>query len=239
MVKKDGYNDQTATTHFIASDSFATVMSWNSEKIDAAQAPKTWADFWDLNKFPGGRSAYNFPAPSIEMALLADGVPFDKLYPLDLDRAFKKLNEIKKEFKTWWTSGAQVPDLLTNGTAAISTAYDGTLAEQKRKGTPVDFTYESAFRSYLGWVIPKGSENKDLAMKFIAFATSEEVQKDYGKNADYAPANQNAIAKLSEADKKRLGVTPELQKIQYEADDNYWIDNFDKVQERFQQWLLE
>ncbi|NOU74457.1 extracellular solute-binding protein [Paenibacillus sp. LMG 31458] len=239
IIKKDGYDDQTATANYIASESFATVMSWNSKKIDAAHAPKTWADFWDLKKFPGGRSAYRFPAPSMEMALIADGVPADKLYPLDVERALKKLNEIKKEMKTWWTSGAQVPDLLTNGTAVLSTAYDGTLAEQKRKGAPVDFTYENAFRSYEGWVIPKGTKNKDLAMKFIAFATSEEVQLEYGKNSDYAPANQKAIAKLSEADKKRLGVTPELQKIQFGAGDDYWIENFDKVQERFEQWLLE
>ena len=239
MISKDGYNDQTATANFIASDSFATVLSWNSEKIDAANAPKTWADFWDLKKFPGGRSAYKFPAPTLEMALLADGVTLDKLYPLDVDRAFKKLDEIKSDFKTWWTSGAQVPELLTNGTAAIATGYDGALTDQKRKGTPIEFTYENAFRSYLGWVIPKGTKNKELAMKFIAFATSLDVQVDYGKNADYAPANQMAIDKLSDADKKRLGVTPELQKQQIAADDSYWIANFDKVQVRFEQWLLE
>lgn len=239
VISKDGFNDQTATANYIASDSFATVISWNSSKIDAANAPKTWADFWDTKKYPGGRSAYNFVAGSLEMALLADGVTKDKLYPLDVDRAFKKLDEIKKEFKTWWTSGAQVPDLLTNGTAALATAYDGTLAAQKKKGTPVEFTYENALRSYLGWVIPKGTKNKDLAMKFIAFSTSEEVQLEYGKNADYAPSNQKAIDKLSDADKKRLGVTPELQAIQVANDDTYWIENFDKLNERFGQWMLE
>ncbi|WP_340009170.1 ABC transporter substrate-binding protein [Paenibacillus sp. FSL K6-0276] len=239
VINKEGYNDQTATANFIASDSFATVISWNPTKIDAANAPKTWADFWDTSKYPGGRSAYKFPAPTIEMALLADGVTKDKLYPLDVDRAFKKLDGIKKEFKTWWTSGAQVPELLTNGTATLSTAYDGTLTAQKKKGTPVEFTYENAFRSYLGWVIPKGTKNKDLAMKFIAFSTSQDVQLEYGKNADYAPANQKAIDKLSDADKQRLGVTPELQEMQIAADDSYWIENFDKLNERFGQWLLE
>ncbi|MED4585773.1 ABC transporter substrate-binding protein [Brevibacillus choshinensis] len=239
IVKKDGYNEQSASEHFIASESFATVISWNTTKIDAAHAPKTWADFWDVNKYPGGRSAYKFPAPILEMALLADGVPADKLYPLDLDRAFKKLNEIKKNFKTWWTNGAQVPDLLVNGTATISTAYDGTIALQKQKGTPVDFTYENAIRSYEGWVIPKGTKNKDLAMKFIAFATSPEVQAEFGKTARYAPANQKAIDMLSEQDMQRLGVTPELQKQQIMADDSYWIKNFDQVQLRFEQWLLE
>ncbi|MGZ9583136.1 ABC transporter substrate-binding protein [Paenibacillus marinisediminis] len=239
VVKKDGYTDQTATEFFIASESFATVMSWNSEKIDSSKAPKTWADFWDLNKYPGGRSAYRFPAPILEMALIADGVSIDKLYPLDVDRAFKKLDEIKSSFKTWWTSGVQVPELLMNGTAALSTSYDGTLAEQKRNGTPVDYTYESAFRNYEGWVIPKGTKNKDLAMKFIAFATSEEVQTDFGKKADYAPANQKAVDKLSEDDQKRLGVTPELQKIQFVTSDDYWLENFEALQERYEQWLLK
>ena len=36
---------------------------------------------------------------------MADGVAPDKLYPLDVDRAFKKLEEIKPNITVWWTSG--------------------------------------------------------------------------------------------------------------------------------------
>ena len=61
----------------------------------AARQPKSWADWWDVKKFPGARSMRNHPTDNLEFALIADGVPKDKVYPIDFDRAFKKLDQIK------------------------------------------------------------------------------------------------------------------------------------------------
>ena len=77
--------------------------------------PKNWADFWDVQKFPGNRSLYNHPIRAVTYALLADGVPKDKLFPLDLDRGFKKLSEIRPHIKVWWTQGNQSQQLLRDG----------------------------------------------------------------------------------------------------------------------------
>jgi putative spermidine/putrescine transport system substrate-binding protein len=53
------------------------------------ERPKSWADFWDVKKFPGPR-ALGAPIAAgayatMEIALLADGVPLDKIYPIDVD----------------------------------------------------------------------------------------------------------------------------------------------------------
>jgi len=50
-----------------------------------------WSQFWDTKTIPGSRILQNSPM-SLVIALLADGVPRDKVYPLDLDRAFRKLD---------------------------------------------------------------------------------------------------------------------------------------------------
>ena len=67
--------------------------------MDFAQgkAPLTWPDFWDAKKFPGPRGYYNAPTYSLEFALIADGVPKDKLYPIDVPRALKSLDRVKPD----------------------------------------------------------------------------------------------------------------------------------------------
>ena len=85
--------------------------------MPCAECPKTWADLFDAEKFPGKRTFYKWSAPGvIEAALLADGVAPDKLYPLDLDRAFKKLDTIKDDI-IWWIGGAQSQQLLASAEA--------------------------------------------------------------------------------------------------------------------------
>src|SRR5205823_2462578 len=74
--------------------------------------PKSWADWWDVKKFPGARSMRDHPVDNLEFALIADGVAMDKLYPLDVDRAFKKLDQIKPHVNVWWSTGQQPAQLL-------------------------------------------------------------------------------------------------------------------------------
>ena len=43
------------TDYCVGSDVFATVMSWNTDKYGepgSPNAPKSWADFWDVKNFP-------------------------------------------------------------------------------------------------------------------------------------------------------------------------------------------
>ena len=80
-------------------------------------------------------------APDAETLLLADGVPADKLYPLDLDRAFKKLDEIKPHITVWWTSGAQSAQLLNDGEVDMVMAWNGRVSALTKEGAKVAFTY--------------------------------------------------------------------------------------------------
>ena len=62
-------------------------------RLDAV--PASWADFWDVKRFSGPRGLRNNPRGTLEIALLADGISAEKLYPLNLDRAFAKLDELR------------------------------------------------------------------------------------------------------------------------------------------------
>jgi len=96
-------------------DVYATVMAYRNEQFKEGSAPSSWADFWNVEKFPGRRSLRKNPIDTLEQALLADGVPLDKLYPLDVDRAYKSLEKIKPHIDVWWTGGAQSSQLIQSG----------------------------------------------------------------------------------------------------------------------------
>ena len=87
-----------------------------------------------MKNFSGKRTFYKWSAPGVlEIALLADGVAPDKLYPLDLDRAFRKLDTIKSEI-VWWSGGAQSQQLLASGEASVGQFWNGRVfAVQKEQ----------------------------------------------------------------------------------------------------------
>ena len=84
----------------ITSYSLGTNLVYRKDKFPNG-GPQSWADFWDVKKFPGSRCFYDRSFSCLAFALLADGVPADKLYPMDVDRAFRKMSEIKPHIKVW------------------------------------------------------------------------------------------------------------------------------------------
>src|SRR5580704_6265028 len=102
------------TPYSVAYEFYSSVLAYSQTRYPAGATPDSWADFWDVKKFPGRRALRNHPLATLEAALMADGVAPDQLYPLDVDRAFKKLEEIKPYITVWWTSGAQSAQLLND-----------------------------------------------------------------------------------------------------------------------------
>ncbi|HEY8013078.1 MAG TPA: extracellular solute-binding protein, partial [Dongiaceae bacterium] len=88
---------------------YATVIAYDKDKLP--NGPTKIADLFDLKKFPGKRALQKDPFVNLEWALIADGVAIKDVYkvlgtPEGIDRAFKKLDTIKKDV-IWWEAGAQ------------------------------------------------------------------------------------------------------------------------------------
>ena len=112
----------------VAYEFYSSVLAYRQKTFPEGHAPNSWADFWDVKKFPGRRALRNHPIATLEAALMADGVAPDKLYPLDVGRAFKKLEEIKPSITVWWTSGAQSAQLLNDGEVDMEMAWNGRVS---------------------------------------------------------------------------------------------------------------
>ncbi len=113
-----------------ASILFSTMYACDKTKFPDG-GPKTIADFFDVQKFPGKRGMRTGAKANLEMALMADGVPADKGYETlgtdaRVEEAFKMMDKIKAD-TIWWEAGAQPPQLLADGEVAMTTTYNGRI----------------------------------------------------------------------------------------------------------------
>ena len=85
---------------------FLFVMAWDKRQIPDDRAPQGPAEFWDTNRYKGKRSLYAgiSGGGTLEMALLADGVPLNQLYPLDFERALRSLERLGRGNIIWHNS---------------------------------------------------------------------------------------------------------------------------------------
>ena len=225
-------------THVVGAEVYDSVIAFNSEKYKDGSAPKDWSEFFDRDKFPGKRAMWQYPVTVLEAALMADGVPMDKLYPLDLDRAFAKLNTIK-DLIVWWTKGAQPSQMLSTGEADLALAWSGRILTAQDEGSPVSLSYNQGMRIAAGWVVPKGAPNKENAMKFINFISSAKQQAAFSSQIPYGSTNPDAVKLLSQEQIERIGQSAEQVKHEFYIDNSYWAEHLNEVVDRFNAWLLE
>ena len=106
--------------------------------------PQNWADFWDVKRFPGPRCLFDRSFTCLAFALLADGVPIDKLYPMDVDRAFRKMNEIKPHIKVWWREGAQSQQLIRDGEVVMIGMWSARAIDLIEDKVPLEIVWNGA-----------------------------------------------------------------------------------------------
>ena len=173
----------------IATSTGATVMAWSTTAFPDG-GPQSWADFWDVKRFPGPRGLYKYFYYNYEAALLAAGVKPEEVYPLTAEKAEKalaKIKEIKPHVTVWWGAGAQPPQLLSSGELALSSAWSGRVLAASKEGAPVGFTFKDGIAWANWFVIPKGSPHVDLAHELINFSLAPEQQAKLLELKTYGP----------------------------------------------------
>jgi putative spermidine/putrescine transport system substrate-binding protein len=231
-VSKKGLDSRFSGTHHVGSFYYSFVLGFNKDVIKGQ--PANWSSLFDVKTFPGKRTLYKWSAPGVlELALLADGVPADKLYPLDLDRAFKKLDTIKSQI-VWWTGGAQSQQLLASGEAPIGMFWNGRVHAIQSTGVNVGISWDQNLTAADVLVVPKGSRNKAAAMKFLAYATSPKAQAGMAAETAYAPINTGAKELMPAAAVKQL--PDQFTRSQINLNMAYWAENRDAIGKRWYAW---
>ncbi|MCC6469896.1 MAG: polyamine ABC transporter substrate-binding protein [Alphaproteobacteria bacterium] len=236
VVQKDKLFPDAVFANGIAYCALGTNLCYRKDKFPNG-GPKSWADFWDVKKFPGNRSLYNNAPRSVLYALLADGVPHDKVYPLDVDRAFKKLDQIKPHIKVWWTQGNQSQQLIRDGEIDMMAIWNARASELAEQGVPVELVWNGAHVGITMWGVAKGAPNRKLAWEFIQFAVQAKPQAEFCNRLFYGPTNPKAYEFVKPEIAKQMPTWPENAKQTIVANVEWEAANSASLQERFTQWL--
>ncbi|PJR12867.1 MULTISPECIES: ABC transporter substrate-binding protein [Sinorhizobium] len=242
MGGKEAYLPAAVSDCGVGNIVWSTGLSYDGDKL--AEGPKTWADFWDTTKFPGKRGLRKGPKYALEFALMADGVPADQVYDVlsgegGVDRAFKKLDELKADI-IWWDAGAQPLQLLSSGQVVMTSAYNGRISGINRsEGKKFGFVFPGSVYAIDSWVILKDSPNKDAGMDFIAYASKAENQAKLPEYIAYGLPNLGATKLVPEQFQKELPTTEENLNGAVALDVDFWTDNSEELTQRFNAWLAQ
>lgn len=221
-------------------------LAYDADKIK--DPPRTWADFWNVKKWPGKRGMLYRAEQTLEVALMADGVaPKDVMTvlaaPGGVDRAFRKLDELKPHIH-WWKSGAESMQLLATGETVLTYAWNGRVAAaNKADKRNFKIVFEAGFvNGNNSLAIMKSSPNREAAIRFVQFAASPKPLAEFAEIIQYGPPNRKALEFMDARAKATLPTGAIMTHAMFQHGDryvNFWSDNAAKLTERFGQWAAK
>lgn len=239
IVDRSSYPAKARQPNVYASSVYTTIIGYRNDVFKNGTHPKSWADWWDVKKFPGARSMRNHPIDNLEFALIADGVSKDKVYPIDFDRAFKKLDQIKPHVTTWWTTGAQPAQLLLDKEVVLATGWNGRFYDLIKKGGPVEIEWNEGALKQGSFIIPKGTKHQYWAQKFLAEMSVPQAQAIYATELGYPGLNLESLKYVDAKVKEYLPTNEKYLNKQFWIDDAWWAENGAAAQERWNAWMLK
>ncbi|MDT8854334.1 ABC transporter substrate-binding protein [Paracoccaceae bacterium Fryx2] len=227
----------------IASDTWATVLVYDGNRL--ADGPKSWADFWDVEKFPGKRGMLGQALYTLENALLSDGVAPADVYtvlrtPEGVDRAFARLDQIKPHV-VWWTSSSTAVQNLDAGEVVMTDMYNGRITfDNENNGKNYKIAWEAGF--FYGtdmWAVVTGAPNAEAARAFMEFFAVPENQAGFPRLYGYGTGDSRVYDLLTAEQRDRLPTSPD--RIGYGAayDSAFWAENQEVLEQRFKTWLSQ
>lgn len=240
FTRTDKNDLDEASEFWLVNTVYATVLGYNKGEF-GDKHPGSWKDVWNTEAFPGRRMLQDAAAeyPNLEQALLADGVSIDKLYPLDVDRAFKMLDAIRSDVVKWWDSGAVSAQLLSDKVAVMGSIWESRANPLIAEGAPIAVEWNQAMRNIWAMGIIKGAPNLDNAYTALDYGSSPVVQAAIAREVLAAPGNRRAFEHIEPAVAAGLSTAPDHAKLGFVNNADWWVDNLDPVRERWREFLLQ
>lgn len=249
----DDFGDLLVSECFIPQIVYSTTFGYRTDVAEwNGKEPEDVCAIFDTKTFPGQRSLEKRPINNVEWALLCDGVPASEIYDVlatdeGVERALAKLDTIRDDI-IWWSAGAETPQRLADGEAVIGSTYNGRLfsviEEQKQ---PVKMLWDWQVFDLDGWIIPAGlsDERKKQALDYIYFATDTQRLADQAKYISYGPARASSAPLVGKHADLGIDMAPHMPTDPNNAKTTllynyeFWADNRDDIDAKWQAWLAQ
>lgn len=241
VIDADGIPPELIKPNWVGYTAYSTVLAYN-KNVYGDNPPKSWADFWDVEKFPGTRALSGYGlSTNAEFAMMAAGVKIADMYPIDMEKAIAKLREIKPHITVWWQSGSQAMQLAQSEEVDMLSIWIARIDAAIKEGAPYAYDYNQALLDVECLVVPKGAKNPELAMKAINLFVSPDLQANLPQYVNYGPVNQKAFAtgKITPEQAAKSNSSPDNLKNQIIQQKAFWTDNGQKGQEMWDKFMQE
>lgn len=232
--------DEGIGTHGVWDAPYGTILVFDKREFpDGGPQPDSLDDLWNLEEFPGKRCMQSSAVYNLDIALSADGVAERDLYPLDVDRALRKLDEIKPQVAKFWSQGTEPIQLVANGECVMSTVWNGRpFAAEVQQG--IDYlgvTWDNGMLDTSWVAIPRGAPNREGAYAALAYYLRADVGAAIADGTGYAHANKSIPEEVTAETKRYLATDPANLDVMTVQDPEWWLENGEETEERFAEWL--
>ncbi|MCT4618427.1 MAG: ABC transporter substrate-binding protein [Marinisporobacter sp.] len=196
---------------------------------------KSWKDLWN----PALKGKVSIPEISTTFGPAAMYLASNKggvdITTDNGETAFKELEALKPNLVKTYTKSSDLANMFANGEIAVAVAADfafGRIKDGSKDAVFVD-PEEGAYLNFNTINIVKNSKNKDLALQFIDYALSQEVQTKTAKALGESPVNVDVA--LSEEEAKNLTYGDKVEKgniVEYtfvNSIKNQWVDTWNRI----------
>lgn len=202
--------------------------------------PANFQEFWDTQRFPGRRTLRRGARMTLEVALMADGVPAAEVYrvlatPAGQARAFAALDRIRPSLH-FWTGGQQPIELVNAGEVAYALGFVGRTANAIRGGARYELNWNTLLFAFDYWAVVRGSENAAAGMRLIEHITNPAPLLAL---TQLWPINPVTAAVANDADVRARNplMMTNHQAGGLQIDTEFWLEYGPDLEQRFAAWL--
>lgn len=229
------------TPYGVVTSTGASILCWRRGSFGQRQ-PERWSDLWNVGRFPGRRAMYRELYWNYEVAMLAEGMRSDDIYPVTDSKmkvALDRLKALRPHVAVWWSEGPQVPQILSSGEVTLSSGWSGRIFAALDGGAPLDYTMNQALAWGTHFSIVTGSPNRALAHRFLNYCVTLPAQEAMRASNVYGPSLPDAAAgELSGARRDRLVMSSEVRQAVHFLDDREGAAYSARYDEQWNEFLL-
>ncbi|HEX9448173.1 MAG TPA: extracellular solute-binding protein [Dongiaceae bacterium] len=217
---------------------YSFVLAYNAA-VYKDNPPQSWADFWNLKKFPGKRGLWKWMVGGFEAAAMAHGAKPGAVYPLDVAECVTRISQLKPHLVSW-ESGSDVKQMLTDKVVTMACIWHtraAQLAVETKGG--IAWSFDQGILCPGVWVVPKNNPAGNTVFKFLASMQEPARQIALSSLRGVGPANPRATAAMPASLHPTDPTQPDALAQQVIVDSAWWAANYDKAMTKYMQMLTQ
>lgn len=215
----------------VTTDGYSLGLVYRTDKF-AGSPPQSWADVWDVKRFPGPRSLPRRAADLLDIATMASGRSVDDaaFYPVDIDAALAKIKQIQPNVTKFWSGGDEPMQLLLNGEVDIAAVWLSRVFTPISEGAPIGFTWNQGIYRLGGYCIVKGGKHVNACQQYLSWRCKPEVQALISNKVSVGYSNPATSQHIDKDRVAKIPTSPDNIKVQLQSNSQFWLDNEPKAE---------